>query len=60
MQLKREAYFLISFLFISSINVSAQDQKIADSLAKIYKLDTARRMVNWNCSEIWLLMNQGI
>ena len=40
MHLKREAYFLISFLFIFSINVSAQDQKIADSLANIYKLDT--------------------
>ena len=41
MHFKREAYFLISFLFIFSINVSAQDQKIADSLAIIYTVDTA-------------------
>lgn len=42
MQLKRKAYyFLISFLFLTSINTAAQDQKIADSLARIFQLDTA-------------------
>ncbi|HET6768255.1 MAG TPA: adenylate/guanylate cyclase domain-containing protein [Chitinophagaceae bacterium] len=42
MQLKRKAYyFLISFLFLTSINAAAQDQKIADSLARIFQLDTA-------------------
>ena len=42
MQLKRKAYyFLISFLFLTSINAPGQDQKIADSLARIFKRDTA-------------------
>ena len=42
MQLKRKAYlFLISFLFLTLIDATGQDQKIADSLARIFQLDTA-------------------
>ena len=42
MQLKRKAYFfLISLLCLTSIDAPGQDQKIADSLARIFKLDTA-------------------
>lgn len=42
MQLQRKAYyFLISFFFLTSLSVHGQDQKIADSLARIYQLDTA-------------------
>ncbi len=41
MQLRRKAYyFLISLLFLT-LNVPGQDQKIADSLARIFRLDTA-------------------
>ena len=42
MQLKRKAYFfLISLLCLTLIDAPGQDQKIADSLARIFKLDTA-------------------
>ena len=34
-------YFIIGFLFLIINPVSAQDQKVADSLAKIYKEDIA-------------------
>lgn len=39
MNLKRKAYFLIGFFFFSS-SLVAQEQKIADSLAIIYKVNT--------------------
>jgi len=44
MKLKREAYYflLISFFYLISVPIFGQDQKLADSLAKIYKADTAK------------------
>ena len=44
MKLKREAYYflLISFFYLISVPIFGQDQKVADSLAKIYKADTAK------------------
>ena len=43
MNSKRKAYFLlISFFYIFCHSISGQDQKVADSLAKIYKADTAK------------------
>lgn len=43
MKSKRKAYYLlVSFFYIFCHSISAQDQKVADSLAKIYKADTAR------------------
>ena len=43
MLLKRKAYyFLIGFLYFFVLTVSAQDQKAADSLLKIYKADTVK------------------
>src|SRR5688572_30651577 len=45
MPFKRKAcYFLIGFLCFVIHNVSGQDQKQADSLARIYKADTAEGM----------------
>ena len=42
MLFKRKAYYLlISFLFITQ-SVSGQDQKVADSLARIYRADTLK------------------
>src|SRR5688572_3439992 len=42
MNIKGKAYyFIIGFLFLMITPVSAQDQKVADSLAKIYKQDIA-------------------
>jgi adenylate cyclase len=38
---KLKAYCLISFFYLHGTNLIAQDQKIADSLALIYKADTA-------------------
>jgi adenylate cyclase len=35
-------YFLISFLCIIALSVSGQDQKLADSLTRIYQEDTAQ------------------
>ena len=37
-----KAYFSISFFLFLALTVTAQDQKIADSLALIYKSDTVR------------------
>ncbi|HJS54960.1 MAG TPA: adenylate/guanylate cyclase domain-containing protein [Chitinophagaceae bacterium] len=43
---KRKAYFLlISFFYLFNHPISGQDQKVADSLAKVYKADTARGVV---------------
>lgn len=43
MKSKRKAYYLlVSFFYIFCHPTSGQDQKVADSLAKIYKADTAR------------------
>ena len=43
MKSKRKAYYLlVSFFYIFCHPISGQDQKVADSLAKIYKADTAR------------------
>ena len=43
MNSKRKAYYLlVSFFYIFCHSISGQDQKVADSLAKIYKADTAR------------------
>lgn len=43
MLLKRKAYyFLMGFFYFITIAVSGQDQKIADSLVKIYQIDTLK------------------
>jgi adenylate cyclase len=42
MILKRKAYYILISFFTISITVAGQDQKIADSLARIYKADTVK------------------
>ena len=43
MKSKGKAYYLlVSFFYIFCHSIAGQDQKVADSLAKIYKADTAR------------------
>jgi hypothetical protein len=43
MNSKRKAYYLLVAFFIFFVTpFQGQDQKVADSLAKIYKADTAR------------------
>ena len=40
---KRKVYYvLMGFFYFFSISIVAQDQQIADSLAKIYQADTTR------------------
>lgn len=43
MLFKRKAcYLLIGFFYLFTLSVSAQDQRIADSMVKIYKADTVK------------------